>query len=353
MTANRNAMKICVISTPIFKLPVVGYAGLEHLAWQHAVGLAQRGHQVSIVAPDGSDATGADVIAIGQERTVDEYMAYSKYWKELLKFDVIIDHTWNKWSLALRAEGKLKAPVLSVCHAPINTMFSSPPPVEKPGIVCISQDQSDHYHALFGGKAVVAYNGVDMDFYKYISVPRTDRYLFLARFSTIKGPDLAIEACKRAKTKLDLVGDTTITGEPDYFEQCSRACDGNNIRMVGPASRGECVWRFSNAFAMLHPNMRFREPFGLAPVEAMACGTPVIAWNYGAMRETIRHGETGYLVNSLDQMVTYINELNSKSAHSLQVMRETCRAWANEFSVKRMIDRYEELCRMAIDMGGW
>lgn len=348
-------MKILVISTPIFKLPCVGYAGLEHLAYQQAVGLAKKGHQVSIIAPDGSACPGVTVIPIGPERQVDEKTAYSKYWQHLLSFDVILDHSWNKWSLCLKTEGKLKAPVLCWCHAPVNTMFQTLPPVEKPGIVCISEDQKSHFEALFGRESRVCLNGCDPDFYKPLGIPRSKRFLFLARFSTIKGPDLAIEACKQAGANLDLVGDTQLTGEPEYLKSILHLATTHEskrprqINFVGPATRGETVWWYSQAHCMLHPNQRFREPLGLAPIESMLCGTPVIAWRFGAMKETVKEGESGFLVSSLDEM---INLIKTDAVNTID--RKKCRDWAAEhFSLERMINRVETLCQEAEVTGGW
>lgn len=71
------------------------------------------------------------------------------------------------------------------------------------------------------------------------------------------------------------------------------------------------------------------------------------------MKETIRHGETGYLCDSIEGMQQYINELKAKSDHSINVMRENSRQWAGEFSVQKMVDRYEVLCQQAIETGGW
>ena len=364
-------MKICVISTPVFKVPVAGYSGLEHLAWLTAKGLAEKGHGVTLVAPEGSECPGVKMVTPGPEGSWDEKTFYGKYWQILPEFDVIIDETWQKWSYILKGEGRLNAPILGVCHAPVNTMYGSlPPSVDKPCFVCISKDQANHFEALHSRPARVAYNGVDMDFYKPMGVPRSDRFLFLARFSTIKGPDLAIEACKRVGCGLDLVGDTSITGEPEFLDRCRKMCDLDlqrdvnalmalpvgekpQIRMVGPAKRGECVWWFSQAHCLLHPNQRFREPFGLAPVEAMACGCPVIAWDNGAMRETIKHRETGWLVRSMDDLTEIVDLYSDGKAGIPESMRSDCREWASQFSLPKMIERYEELCQEAIEGGGW
>jgi glycosyltransferase involved in cell wall biosynthesis len=355
-------MKVCVVSTPVFRLGqggLHGYGGLEQIAWQTARGLAGLGHEVALVAPDGSECPGVTVLPCGPERQVDEKGAYQRYWQYLPNFDVVVDHSWQKWAYLLKEEGVLKAPVLGVMHAPVNTMFQTLPPVEKPCVVCISRDQASHFEALFGRPARVAYNGVDPEFYKPLGVPRSERFLFLARFSAIKGADIAIEACKRAGVGLDLVGDTTITNEPDYLRHCQSMADGQQIRIVGGVSRGETVWWYSQAKAMVHPNQRFREPYGLAPVEAMMCGCPVIAWDYGAMRETVPHGEQafvndlvgGELVSSMDDLVKAVSRSARENLHPDQ--RNNLRKWASQFSVENMVLGYDKLIKEAVETGGW
>lgn len=159
-------------------------------------------------------------------------------------------------------------------------------------------------------------------------------------------------ACKEAGVGLDLIGDTSITNEPDYFHECRRLCDGTQIRLVGPASRGNCVWWFSQAHALIHPVKEFREPFGLAPVEAMLCGCPVIGWRNGAMPETVKHNETGWLVNSEVELVAAV-KMAANPAAGVDLMRDACRTWASQFSVQNMVTRYEALCHEAVDTGGW
>ncbi len=344
-------MKICVISSTVFPSPPVGYAGLEMITWHQAEGLAKRGHEVSLIAPEGSRCDHATVIPTGKPGSWDERTAYNSFWKELRRFDVILDSSWQKWAYMLKAEGVLAAPVLGVCHAPVNTMWQSLPPVEKPCVVCISKDQAAHFESLFERPARAAFNGVDTDFYKSTGAKRNGRFLFLGRFSSLKGPDLAIEACGRVGAELDLIGDTSITGEPQFFEQCSRACDGQRIKIVGPASRGECVNWFSKNYCFLHPTMRFREPYGLAPVEAQACGMPVIGWKRGALPETVVDGETGWLVSSIDELTARV--LQVKESGISQITRDRCRENADRFTIHKMITRYEELCVEALDTGGW
>lgn len=347
-------MKIFVVSTPVFAVcppaGTTGYSGLEVIAWLCAKGLAEKGHQVKLAAPDGSSCPGAEIIPIGQAGHWNEKDCFPRYAPHLLDADVVIDHSWTKASFLLKREGRLSIPILSVMHAPADGMYRSVP-VPKPCFVCISNDQASHLKALLNCDARVAYNGVDSSFYHPLDVARTDRFLFLARFSSIKGPAIAIESCRKAGVGLDLVGDCSITQEPDYFRHCQSMCDGKQIRMVGPCSRGNSVWWFSQAKALLHPVKHFREPFGLAPVEAMLCQTPVISFANGATVETVKHGVSGLLVRSEEEMLAAIQSdwINNIT----ETGRQECRNWALRFSVENMVDRYEELAIEAIETGGW
>jgi glycosyltransferase involved in cell wall biosynthesis len=354
-------VKMVVISTPIFKFGpqgIPGYGGLEQLAWLTSKGLAEKGHKVSLVAPDGSECPGVEVIQVGPERQVNEHQSYDRYWKHLLEVDCIVDHSWNKFAYLLKMEGRLKVPVLGVMHAPVNTMMTSLPPVEKPCFVCISQDQCNHFEALYNHEARVAYNGCDTEFYQSLDVPRTDRYLFLARFSTVKSPHICQDVCIATNSGLDLVGDTSITNEPEYLQQCLTKSEqrshnwdpnkGEQIRMIGSVSRGNTVYWYSRARAFFHLTKHFREPFGLAPIEAMLCGCPVLAWRNGALKETVKHGETGFLVSSESEAIEVI-----KSGALDSINRNWCREWASQYSIQRMIDRYDFLCQEAVSTGGW
>lgn len=365
-------MKIGVISSTVFRLTnnggLSGYGGLEVIAWHCARGLATKGHTVIFFAPDGSECPGCNMVHFGPAGQINEAQAHEKSWQHLLQCEAIIDHSWGKHSVLLKHEAETQpkpliekfknVPILLVMHAPVDTMMANPPPVKKPCIVCISNDQKAHYEGLFGGaKAKVVYNGVDTDQYKPIDIPRTNRFLFLGRFSSVKSPDIAIQACKDAGVGLDLIGDTSITNEPALLAKCKKMADGKQIRLVGPATRGNCVWWYSQAYAFLHPVQSFREPFGLAPVESMLCGCPVIAWNSGAMRETIPHGEEaftqdtpGALVSSYDDLVGMIKNWSQNSFR--QESRNNVREYAKKFSIQNMVDNYEKACMDALK-GGW
>jgi glycosyltransferase involved in cell wall biosynthesis len=346
-------MKIVVISTTILIVPLKGYGGLEDIAYQQAIGLAKLGHQILLVAPIGSTVP-AGVELHGTTLGESEGQAFTGYAHRLKDWDVIIDNSWLKFAYLPKIEGSLKPPVLGVSHAPIGTMYQKTPPMPRPCMVCISHDQADECKQLFKIDSRVAHNGVDMNFYKpRPEINRTSRYLFLARFSKIKGAHIALDVAEmlsQSKTPigLDLVGDDKITGEPDYAKECvKRAGRIPGAIYHGGATREKCVEWFNRAKALLHMNQLFREAFGLAPVEAQACGCPCIAWDNGAMRETIKHGETGFLVKTPEEVVELV-----KSDAVKKLKPERCREWASQFSIENMVKRYEDLCKEAIE-GGW
>jgi glycosyltransferase involved in cell wall biosynthesis len=341
-------MKICIISTTILPCPPKGYSGLEQIAYQQASGLAVKGHQVLLVAPTGSVAPpGVELhqTTLGES----EKQAYSGYWQRLPEYDAIICNDWEKWAYVLKMEGKLKAPILGVMHAPAHTMYKTPPPVDKPCLVAISKDQSEAIKEVLKVDSRVAYNGVDSDFYTYFPEERK-RWLFLARMSSIKGPQIAVDIANRLGIELDMVGDDKITGEPELATQIKKACAESNGRIVyhGGVDRDQTVKFFRGAKGLLHMNKTFREPFGLAPVEAQMCGTPVIAWNHGAMRETISEGVSGFLVESERQAENIIQNGMVEKLYPVKI-----REWAIQFRVENMINRYEFLIQEALDTGGW
>ncbi len=347
-------MKICVISSTVIPClpltdPANGYNGLEQVVWHLTTGLAREGHEVLLVAPSNSKVPG-NVDLHGTTQNESEMAAYSGYWPRLRDYDVIIDHSWQKWSYLLKTEGKLPAPILGVCHAPIDTMYRKPPPVELPCFVGISQDQSAEIDRVLGVPSRYAYNGIDLDFYK--AGPRLDsradeRYLFLARISSIKGPQLAIDLARKLRFGLDVVGDDKITNEPELAQRV-RALSTHNIKFWGGVSRARAVQFFSASRALIHPAFPFREPFGLTLIEAQACGLPVLASDNGACRELIVHGKTGFAVPSIERM----ESLLSRGALD-ELKSSDCRDNAARFSVDRMVKRYVELCEEASDTGGW
>lgn len=160
--------------------------------------------------------------------------------------------------------------------------------------------------------------------------------LFFGRIHPDKGAAQAITAARRSRRRLIMAG---IVQDQNYHnEQVAPALDDGAVVYLGPVggtARGKTL---GAARALLHL-INFDEPFGLSVVEALACGTPVIACNRGSMPELIDDGVTGFLVDSLDAAVDAIDRIEG-------IDRASCRAAVSErFTVDRMADRYLALYR--------
>ncbi|ESY95858.1 glycosyltransferase family 4 protein [Mesorhizobium sp. LNHC209A00] len=181
------------------------------------------------------------------------------------------------------------------------------------------------------------HHGLPLDLYEADFEAGSDgTYLaFLGRMSRDKRPDRAIEIARRTGLKLKLaakVGD----GDRAYFEEVVQPLiDGDRVEYVGEIGEDQKARFLGNAAALLFP-IDWPEPFGLAVIEAMACGTPVMAWSCGAMPEIIDHGVTGFVVETIEDAVASMPVL-------LQLDRRRIRtAFERRFSANRMARDYVE-----------
>lgn len=200
----------------------------------------------------------------------------------------------------------------------------------------VAISEADRHPAL--NYAATIHHGIPIDDFPFHAETGED-LLFYGRIHPDKGPAEAIEAARRAGQRLIMAG--IVQDEEYHRRSVLPAIDGERVRhigAVGGAARGETLGR---AGALLHL-INFEEPFGLSVVEAMACGTPVIASRRGSMPELIDHGVTGFLVDSLDEAVDAIGRIG-------EIDRAACRAAAvARFSVDRMADNYLDLYRRLI-----
>ena len=178
--------------------------------------------------------------------------------------------------------------------------------------------------------AATIHHGIRLDEFPF-DAEGSDDLLFFGRIHPDKGAARAIAAARRAGRRLMMAG---IVQDNDYYAQrVAPAVDGIHVVYDGPVGGEARTRMLGHARALLHL-IEFDEPFGLSVVEAMACGTPVIASRRGSMSELIEHGVTGFLVDTekeVDEAIARVGELD----------RRACRAAvAAQFSVERMADRY-------------
>ncbi len=161
---------------------------------------------------------------------------------------------------------------------------------------------------------------------------------FLGRISPEKGPERALAIARDSGMQLKIAAKI---GESDakYFEQMVKPyIDGENVVFLGEVDETGKAELLANAAALLFP-IDWPEPFGLAVIEAMAFGTPVIAWREGSMPEVVDEGVSGFLVSSLDEAVERIKCLDCLDH---KVVRST---FERRFALSRMVDEYEEVYR--------
>jgi glycosyltransferase involved in cell wall biosynthesis len=177
------------------------------------------------------------------------------------------------------------------------------------------------------------YNGINSNDFIFNCNPE-DYLLFFGRIHPDKGVYESIEIAKKSKRKLIISG---LVQDQEYFEQKVKPyINDNDIVYVGNSGPDMRNKLLGGACALLHP-ICFDEPFGLSVVEAMCCGTPVIAFNRGSMPELILDKKTGFLVSNIDEALEAVYHLEL-------INRKDCREWAtSKFSREKMIESYLEV----------
>jgi glycosyltransferase involved in cell wall biosynthesis len=183
--------------------------------------------------------------------------------------------------------------------------------------------------------AGVAYNGIDVDSFPF-EAEKDDYLLFLSRISVEKAPHIAIDVAHRAGRRLIIAGKVDEKDYSYFLSYVAPHIDGDRVILAGEADGVLKRALYKKAYAVLVPII-WEEPFGLVMAEAGACGTPVIAFDRGAAVEIIRDGETGFVVETADEMVEALD-------HVAEIDPRACRRWIREqFDGDRMALRYLDM----------
>jgi glycosyltransferase involved in cell wall biosynthesis len=179
------------------------------------------------------------------------------------------------------------------------------------------------------------YHGLPVDLHKLHEKP--GEYLaVLGRISPEKRVDRAIEIAKRVDMPLKIAAKVDAADEEYYREQIEPLLNHPLIEYIGEVTEEEKDEFLGNAYALLFP-IDWPEPFGLVMIEAMACGTPIIAFEQGAVAEVMEDGRTGFIVNSLEESVQAVERIES-------ISRKECRqVFEERFSATRMAQNYIEI----------
>jgi glycosyltransferase involved in cell wall biosynthesis len=185
------------------------------------------------------------------------------------------------------------------------------------------------------------YHGLPLELHRYHEQP--GEYLaFLGRISPEKRVDRAIEVAKRVQMPLKIAAKVDETDEKYFEEEIKPLLDHPLIEFVGEVGEDEKEEFLGNAYALLFP-INWPEPFGLVMIEAMACGTPIIAYDRGSVTEVLDHGRTGFIVNNLEEAVDAVQRVPT-------IERKQCRrAFEDRFSAARMAQDYVAIYQQLVD----
>lgn len=335
-------MKVALIAPPFITVPPKDYGGTELFIGHLAEGLKKKG--VEVVVYTNGEST-IDV----ERRWIYEHAEWPiKSEQEACLRE--LDHT--SWAvqdavaqhpdvihfnsaLALTFARFIEVPAVCTLHGPhdpkLSELYARFPEVN---YVCISQFQCDEESMP---RRRTIHHGIDVSQYRLVI--RKRRYLsFIGRIAPIKGVHLAIDVAKRTGIPLKIAGEIQ-PAYHDYFEEKVKPeLDGELIEYVGLADLKLKNELLGHSMAMLFP-IRWNEPFGLVMVEAMACGTPVLALPGGSVPEIVRDGVSGYLCRSVREMAKRVQNLELSPGKVRQYVEEN---FSNEHMVDGYLALYEE-----------
>jgi glycosyltransferase involved in cell wall biosynthesis len=335
-------MKVAILSPIAWRTPPRLYGPWEQVASNIAEGLVAKGVEVTLFATGDSITAGTLLYTCehpyGETPALDvkvvECLHISHLFERAAEFDIIHNHYDF---LPLTYSKLISTPMLTTIHG-----FSSPSIVPvytkyNANNYYVSISKANRHPDLFYTATV--YNGINTDEFSFVEHPK-DYLLFFGRIHPEKGTREAIAVAKGYGKKLIIAG---LIQDSGYFNTyILPAIDNEEVIYVGncgPAQRNELL---GNALALLHL-ISFEEPFGLSVVEAMCCGTPVIAFSRGSMPELIRHERTGFLVHTIEEAEGFVSKLST-------INRKDCRQWSLEmFSKEKMTNEYFHLYKQILN----
>lgn len=334
-------LRIAILSPIAWRTPPRHYGPWELFASLLTEGLVKLGHKVTLFAT-GDSITAAELrstVASGwsEDPEIDPKVAECLHIADVFEHADEFDIIHNGFDfLPLTYSSLVSTPVVTTIHG-----FSSPRivPVYKrynstTSYVAIS-DADRHPDLTY---AATIHHGIAVEEFSVNPSP-SDHLLFFGRIHPDKGTTHAIEVARRSGRRLVIAG---IVQDERYFaEEVEPHLDDDQIRYVGPVDAGKRAEMLGGAHALLHL-IDFDEPFGFSVVEAMACGTPVIAYRRGSMSELIDSGTTGFLVGDIDAAVQAVERASTLDRSAIRT------ATVERFEVSVMVDQYEKLYRTVL-----
>ena len=354
-TGNKNLpLRIAQLAPLWTRIPPATYGGIELLMKLLIDDLVARGHEVTLFASGDcfTEAKLHPVMELNLTETTErgEAYCYEYYMSSAMAevqaragdFDIIHYHLSTAWlPLAATTPAPGLFTVHTCPHVDDEFVFKRWPQVAVNGI---SECQMHGAGVRLGREFPIIHNGCDFGTYEPSFEPGS--YLaYLGRMSEEKNPLDAIRIARTVEMPIVLAGQPQNAREQQYFaEQIQPLIDGDMVRWIGPVNHTQKNDLLRDAAALIFP-IQWEEPFGLVMIEAMACGTPVVAHRRGSVPEVIDDGITGYHAGVIDALVELVPK-------ALELDRAKVRAHAEaRFGFRAMTDAYVDLYRQLIAAG--
>jgi glycosyltransferase involved in cell wall biosynthesis len=361
-------MRIAQIAPPWIAIPPKNYGGTESVIYNLVEEQVAQGHDVTLFAP-GDTKTSAKLVSFFPKPLLQEGVPWTMHLKafyhlqkalEVVKaqnFDIVHTHLSSSADLYLfPLTANLGTPHVTTLHSRFpfdhgtggwvgdaDRYYMDWAPFVP--IVSISESARAQTKEPLNFVGVV-YNGIEVKQLPATSKKREGYFAWLGRSVPEKGPHLAIEAAKQANVPLVLAGtiDRHVKESVNYFQEMIKPqIDNEQIKYIGPVNAKEKARLLRGACGFLNP-IEWEEPFGIVMVEAMAFGCPVISFARGAAPEIVIHGQNGFLVQNLAEMIAYIPRIN-------EIDRSVLPAYVEEnFSAHVMAAKYEQIYEKFINM---
>jgi glycosyltransferase involved in cell wall biosynthesis len=329
---------------PGIPVPPEKYGGIERIVALLADEYANFGHEVTLLAGPGSCCNG-QTIPYGRNdlhrsfwQKAREFMFVWKYlYKNKTCFDLV--HNFGRLLYLLPIINNKMLKIMSYQRAVTKSNIRIINRLPNRNLIFTACSDACRTTGEVSGEWHTIYNTVDVSKYDLAKhVDSNAPLMFLGRLEQIKGPHTAIEVAKTAKHLLWIAGNIPEchTDAAYYQAQIKEKIDKHQIRYLGELDDRKKNYYLRRSKALLFP-IEWEEPFGIVMIEAMACGTPVIAFARGAVPEVIDEGVTGFVVANIDQMLIKVNQLS-------MIDRKQCREKALErFHIRVIAKQYLKL----------